>query len=300
MGWWLRQWPASVYPKEANDLPEAKPEIDAALRALGRSGPQLEEYGAKCLGQSQDGLWQLSFKVNRKQIRILYAPYDDVIVVFRIHPKTSPQEQQRAYALARDRKKQAERRMKEHGGARVGLPLPSIDLDLPRKLQDPEYRERFFLAEASAEIARQLIALRKRRQLSQVELAQRANTQQPAVSRVEQADYQNWSFNTLRKLTNAMEGRLTVKIEAWEDVVAEYYSEDDHHPPSGSQPPAAHAQAKDKRPKVRASAGMAGESPPDLAALAQGERWEFNPGGYRASLLDEISKVSRDEQGRPQ
>ena len=122
MAWWLRQWPGSVYPKEANDLPDAAPEIDAALRALSRNGPKLEEYGAKCLGQSQDGLWQLGFKVNRKRIRILYAPYGDVIVVFRIHPKTSPQEQERAYTLARERKKQAERRIKDHGGARVGLP----------------------------------------------------------------------------------------------------------------------------------------------------------------------------------
>lgn len=122
MAFWLRQWPGSVYPREADDLPEAKPEIDAALRALRRLGPKLEEYGAKCLGQSQDGLWQLSFKVIRKQIRILYAPYDDMIVVFRIHPKTSPQEQERAYSLACDRKKQAERRMREHGGARAGLP----------------------------------------------------------------------------------------------------------------------------------------------------------------------------------
>jgi transcriptional regulator with XRE-family HTH domain len=103
--------------------------------------------------------------------------------------------------------------------------LSFIDLELPLKLQDPAYRERFFLAEASAEIARQLIALRKRRGLSQVELAAAANTQQPAVSRAEQADYHNWSFNALRKLTNAMGGRLRVVIEPWEDVIGEYYPE---------------------------------------------------------------------------
>jgi transcriptional regulator with XRE-family HTH domain len=108
-------------------------------------------------------------------------------------------------------------------------PLPGIDLDLPRKLEDPVYRERFFLAEASADIARQLIALRKRRDLNQTELAERAGTQQPAVSRAEQADYQNWSFNTLRKLTNAMGGRLRVVIDAWEDVLPEYYP-DEHKP----------------------------------------------------------------------
>lgn len=108
-------------------------------------------------------------------------------------------------------------------------PLPSIDLELTSKLQDPEYRESFFLAEASAEIARQLITLRKLRGYSQSELAERAGTQQPAVSRAEQADYQNWSFTTLRKLTNAMAGRLRVIIEPLEDVLAEYAPEE-HKP----------------------------------------------------------------------
>jgi transcriptional regulator with XRE-family HTH domain len=149
--------------------------------------------------------------------------YGDVVVIFRIFAKTSPQEQERAYALAKRRKGEAEAIMKrQEAWVKDFHPLPSIDLDLPRKLQDREYRERFFLAEVSAEIARQLIELRKRRGYSQAELAERAGTHQPAVSRAEQADYHNWSFNTLRKLTNAMEGRLRVVIDAWEDVLSEY------------------------------------------------------------------------------
>jgi phage-related protein len=126
MSYRLRQWPSTVYPKEANDLPEAKPDIDAALRALGRFGPLREEYGAKNLGQTKGGLWQLGFKVNRKQIRILYAPYNDVIVVYCIHPKTSPQEQERAYERATRRKKEAERQMKEQGDRGGGLPLITV------------------------------------------------------------------------------------------------------------------------------------------------------------------------------
>jgi hypothetical protein len=122
----LRQWPSSVYPGEANDLPDAKPEIDAALRALAKHGPMREEYGAKSLGQSKDGLWQLGFKVNRKQIRILYAPYKDLIAIYCIHPKTSPQEQERAYERAIKRKREAERRMKEHGDQGDGLPSIAI------------------------------------------------------------------------------------------------------------------------------------------------------------------------------
>jgi len=100
--------------------------------------------------------------------------------------------------------------------------LPSVDLGLVEKLRDPGYRESFFLAETSAGIARQLIRLRRRRKLSQAELAKIADTKQSAVSRAEQATYQNWSFTNLWKLTNALGGRLRVIIEAWEDVLDDY------------------------------------------------------------------------------
>lgn len=122
MPWHLRKWPNAVYPKEAEEIPEAKEDIDVALFRLATIGPSLEEYGAKCLGKGQDGLWQLGFKVHKKRVRILYAPYGNTIVVYRIHPKTSPQEQERAYELAKKRKKEAERLMKEAGDPSEGLP----------------------------------------------------------------------------------------------------------------------------------------------------------------------------------
>jgi len=104
--------------------------------------------------------------------------------------------------------------------------LPSIELDISRKLRDRAYRQSFFLAESSALIAKQLIALRKRRGLNQTQLAQAIDTGQPAISRVERADYHNWSFNTLRRLAEAMDARLRVYIEPAEDVIAEYKTEE--------------------------------------------------------------------------
>lgn len=101
--------------------------------------------------------------------------------------------------------------------------LPSIDLKLPQKLRaDRMYRQAFFLAESSALIAKQLIELRKRRGLNQAQVAEVLETGQPAISRVERADYRNWSFNTLRRLADAMDARLRVIIEPAEDVLSEY------------------------------------------------------------------------------
>jgi transcriptional regulator with XRE-family HTH domain len=171
-------------------------------------------------------------------------------------------------------------------------PLPSIDLDLVHKLEsDPEYREHFFLAEASAEIARQLIKLRKRRGYSQTELAERAGTQQPAVSRAEQADYHNWSFNNLRKLTNAMRGRLRVVIDAWEDVLPEYYP-DEHKPivlaPRGSETEGASPKTERRGAPHRAASAAQGGEPP--SSLLDGER--------RLNVVPEVVARVRQEKKR--
>jgi hypothetical protein len=115
----LRQWPPDVYPDETHEFPEAAADIDEALRQLQRQGPSPLGFTAKNLGKSKDYLWQLNLRVQRKQIRILYAPYKTEIVVFRIHKKGSPQEQRRAYVVAMARKKQAEQLMKP-GGTHVG------------------------------------------------------------------------------------------------------------------------------------------------------------------------------------
>jgi transcriptional regulator with XRE-family HTH domain len=98
----------------------------------------------------------------------------------------------------------------------------SIKIDLPTKLRDPEYRRKFFWAETSAKIADQLVKLRKRRDVSQKELADQLGTKQPAISRAERADYQNWNLNTLRSIADALNARLRVLIEPTEDIIDEY------------------------------------------------------------------------------
>lgn len=100
--------------------------------------------------------------------------------------------------------------------------IPSIDLNIPEKLRDAEYRRQFFLAETSANIAKQLIGLRKLRDLSQATLAEKIGTKQSGISRVESADYSNWSFNTLRKIAEILDARLRIVIEPAEDVLHEY------------------------------------------------------------------------------
>jgi transcriptional regulator with XRE-family HTH domain len=98
----------------------------------------------------------------------------------------------------------------------------SIKLNLKERLKDEAFRRKFFWAESSAHIARQLIALRKRRELNQKQVAEKIGTQQSAISRAEQADYQNWSFTNIRKIADALNARVRVYIEPAEDVLQEY------------------------------------------------------------------------------
>lgn len=99
-----------------------------------------------------------------------------------------------------------------------------IDLKLLEKLRDPTYRKKFFLAESSARIAGDLIALRKKRGLNQTELAGLIGTAQTGISRLEKSSYQSWSFSMLRRIADALDARIRVRIEPAEDVLREYES----------------------------------------------------------------------------
>ena len=114
-----RQWPDSVYPGEVDsECPEAREVIDTMLRQFQSKGPSPDGYKVKNLGKTKGGLWQLNLKVEKRQIRILYAPYGQLIVLFRIHKKGAPQEQERAYDLAMKRKREYETAVAQaqHGG----------------------------------------------------------------------------------------------------------------------------------------------------------------------------------------
>ena len=109
MAYSVRQWPPNVYPDELlSECPEAEATIDVLIGRMRSHGPRPPGYQVKALGKRHGGLWQLNLKVEKRQVRILYAPYTLVIVIFRIHKKSSPQEQERAYELAKRRKREYE------------------------------------------------------------------------------------------------------------------------------------------------------------------------------------------------
>jgi hypothetical protein len=107
----LRQWPDTVHPGEVEaECPEAREAVDVLIREMQRAGPSPLGYAVKTLGKSKGHLWQINLRIEGKQVRILYAPYNQTIVLFRVHPKSSKGEQDRAYRLAMKRKSDYETR----------------------------------------------------------------------------------------------------------------------------------------------------------------------------------------------
>jgi transcriptional regulator with XRE-family HTH domain len=102
-------------------------------------------------------------------------------------------------------------------------PISPIRLGLAEKLKSQAYRLRLFRSQAQDEIAMQIRALRLKRGFQrQVDFARRCGLQQSAVSRIEQADYQGWTFKTLLKVAEALDARLRITFEPAERVIAEY------------------------------------------------------------------------------
>jgi ribosome-binding protein aMBF1 (putative translation factor) len=65
----------------------------------------------------------------------------------------------------------------------------------------------------NAEIAAQVREARERASLTQKQLAQRVGTQQPVISRIEDADYDGHSLNLLKRIARVLNVRLHVKFE---------------------------------------------------------------------------------------
>lgn len=98
----------------------------------------------------------------------------------------------------------------------------SIKLNIAEKLKNKDYRSRFFRGQAQDLIAMSIRNLRKKRKKKQADLADECEMKQSAISRIEQADYSGWSFNTLLRIADALDARLRVSFDLAEDVIDEY------------------------------------------------------------------------------
>jgi DNA-binding XRE family transcriptional regulator len=80
-------------------------------------------------------------------------------------------------------------------------------------LKDLEFRKEYEALEEEFEVARQVIDLRLKMGLTQKELADKVDTSQSCIARLESGTYRNLSLSFLRRVGRALEVQPHVKFE---------------------------------------------------------------------------------------
>jgi HTH-type transcriptional regulator/antitoxin HipB len=99
--------------------------------------------------------------------------------------------------------------------------LQSIELDIASRLREnAEFRREWFRAELELGVPDQFRALREERDLTQTQLAAKAEMKQSAISRFEKSTDATWNFETLLKLAEALDAQLQIRVVRAEDAIA--------------------------------------------------------------------------------
>jgi ribosome-binding protein aMBF1 (putative translation factor) len=89
----------------------------------------------------------------------------------------------------------------------------NFDLFLEEQLRDPDFAERFKQAGEAWDVSLQIASLRQQAGLSQKELAQRLQTTQQQISRLESPGYEGHSLSMLRRVAKALDNRVRLVFE---------------------------------------------------------------------------------------
>lgn len=79
-------------------------------------------------------------------------------------------------------------------------------------MKDPEYRREYEKLEPEFQLARALIDARVRKKMTQAEIAKRAGTKQPVISRLEGA-VGSPSLSLIKRIAQALDARLVFRLE---------------------------------------------------------------------------------------
>jgi transcriptional regulator with XRE-family HTH domain len=93
--------------------------------------------------------------------------------------------------------------------------------NLREEFRDKEYRHAYADESLNTYIATQIKILREQQQLTQKELADLTGMAQPRIAVLEDINYCSWSINTLRRIAEALDLRLSVKFETFSSLIPE-------------------------------------------------------------------------------
>ena len=76
---------------------------------------------------------------------------------------------------------------------------------LQKKMKDKDFKKEYDELEEEYTLAKEVIELRTRKNLSQKELAELIGTSQPSIARLESGKYKNVSLSFIRKVAKALD-----------------------------------------------------------------------------------------------
>ena len=82
-----------------------------------------------------------------------------------------------------------------------------------QQLRKTELKKEYDALEEEFALAREIIELRRRQNLTQKELAEKIGTSQPAIARLESGSYKNLSLSFLRRVAEALEAVPEVHLK---------------------------------------------------------------------------------------
>ena len=85
---------------------------------------------------------------------------------------------------------------------------------LDEQKKNPAFKKAWHELDAEFELLESLIKARERAGLTQTELAKKIGTKQPALSRLERGGFKKATVETLKKIADALDAKLVIKLEA--------------------------------------------------------------------------------------
>jgi transcriptional regulator with XRE-family HTH domain len=92
-------------------------------------------------------------------------------------------------------------------------------MKLFRKLKNKVFREAFMSARVAAAVGGQIANIREKRGWTQGKLARRARMKQSRISLLEKADYESFSFTTLKRIAAAFDLAVIIQFVSFRDFL---------------------------------------------------------------------------------
>jgi transcriptional regulator with XRE-family HTH domain len=99
--------------------------------------------------------------------------------------------------------------------------MADISETLRKDLRNREFSEGYAESFLDTFVATQVKVLREQRELTQKQLADKLDTSQGVISRIEDAEYGSWNVKTLKKIARVLDVRLHISFETCGSLIGE-------------------------------------------------------------------------------